>query len=247
MGTAVEMGADEIDPDCGDVYNQYDWNADGLVNMDEFNLFSKAWLSFDPYVRDPNCPDREYYSDPNSPGYVPDERFVGWDPRCNLDNTGTSQYTIDVADLTIFLEDSPWLWVACWRTDIREMQQMSMMMAGFPPEGASQSEPVLTEATSVQAEPLAVQQVQPVQQQVEPVPIQEPPIQAQEPIEAELSIEQQIADLQDAIAFLEEIWADEQVWGEIQAEDWQAVMDELYNSLTELQENDTITQETVEE
>ena len=246
MGTQVDIGADEIDPSCNDVYNANDWNADGLVNMDEFNLFSKAWLSFDPYVRDPNCPDREYYSDPNSPGYVPDERFVGWDPRCNLDNTGTSQYTIDVADLTIFLEDSPWLWIACWRTDIREMQQMSMaMMAGggySSPETILQSEPVSEETQSVQAvEPVVVQQVK----IIPPVEVIQ---QEAESVEPEISIEQQIADLQDAIQFLEVLWDENpELQQEMQASDWQAFMDELYNSLTELQETDIITQDMVEE
>jgi hypothetical protein len=214
--------------------------------MDEFNLFSKAWLSFDPYVRDPNCPDREYYSEPNSPGYVPDERFVGWDPRCNLDNTGTSQYTIDVADLTIFLEDSPWLWIACWRTDIRDMQQMGMMMmmagGGYSsPETILQSEPVLEETQSVQVvEPLVVQQV-------EIIPSAETVQQEAESVEPEIPIEQQIAELEDAIQFLETLWDDPQFQQEMQAEDWQAFMDELYNSLTELQENDTIIQDMVEE
>jgi hypothetical protein len=37
MGNYEDIGADEIDPIASDVYNAYDWNADGLVNMYEFN------------------------------------------------------------------------------------------------------------------------------------------------------------------------------------------------------------------
>jgi hypothetical protein len=143
------------------------------------------------------------------------------------------------------LPDSPWLWVACWRTDIREMQQMSMaMMAGggySSPETILQSEPVSEETQSVQAvEPV-------VMQQVEIIPSAETVQQEAESVEPEISIEQQIVDLEYAIQFLETLWDDPQFQQEMQAEDWQAFMDELYNSLTELQENDTITQETVEE
>jgi len=45
-GNSVEMGADEVD--CEDVYNSLDWDADGLVNLKEFEAFSAAWLTYDP-------------------------------------------------------------------------------------------------------------------------------------------------------------------------------------------------------
>ncbi len=58
-----------------------------------------------------------------------------------------------------------------------------------------------------------------------------------EPMEqAELSIEEQISQLQDAIAFLEQIWLeDPDIQGEIDAEIWQDFMDSVYQSLLDLQ------------
>ncbi|MEN6309313.1 MAG: right-handed parallel beta-helix repeat-containing protein [Anaerohalosphaeraceae bacterium] len=110
-GSAVDIGADEV-YDCyddvltdADVHNDLDWNADGIVNLVEFNEFSVAWLSHNPedpaWLADPNL------ADPNS--------AAAWNPRCNLNSTGSSTYTIDTADLTAFLND--WLWVACWKLE----------------------------------------------------------------------------------------------------------------------------------
>jgi hypothetical protein len=58
----------------------------------------------------------------------------------------------------------------------------------------------------------------------------------------ENSVGQQIADLQDSIQTLQTAWNDDPyLRQQIQASDWQQFMNELYNSLTELQENDIIT------
>jgi len=95
----VDIGADEIDS-CDDdlseddIYHPRDWNADGSVNMEEFLNFSGAWLSCEP-----NFP-----GDPNH-----------WNPVCNLDKTGDSEHKIDLADLEIFISETPWLWTACWK------------------------------------------------------------------------------------------------------------------------------------
>src|SRR5690554_502989 len=73
MGLEVDMGASEFNPDCGDVYNPWDLNADGLVNLYEFAKFSRVWLAHDPNdpaIIDPQHPDHWYRTDPNSPGYV---------------------------------------------------------------------------------------------------------------------------------------------------------------------------------
>jgi len=152
--------------------------------------------------------------------------------------------------LLILAEEGNWLWIACWRTDILEMQQQaqqSMMMM-------SMSSSLTTESTTLQSEPVSeetqsVQAVEPVVvQQVKIIPPVETVQQEVESVEPEISIEQQIADLEDAIQFLETLWdSDPQFREEMQASDWQAFMDELYNSLTELQENDTIIQDMVEE
>jgi uncharacterized repeat protein (TIGR01451 family) len=132
--TLVDVGADEIS--CSSVYNAFDWNADGIVNYGEINKFSQNWLAHDPNdpaIIDPNNPNYEYVTDPNSPGYIDPNRCENWYSvayKYNLSIGGDSLYSIDTADLMVLVEDAPWLWIACWRHDIQEMQQMSMMMGG---------------------------------------------------------------------------------------------------------------------
>jgi len=134
MGLNVDMGASEFNPDCSDVYNPWDFNADGLVNLYEFAKFSRAWLAHDPNdpaITDPNHLDHWYRTDPNSPGYVTDAQKAAWYPDGPLLNViafGDSEYRIDLADLMVFIEYSPWLWSACWRTDIWHQQAMGMML-----------------------------------------------------------------------------------------------------------------------
>jgi hypothetical protein len=103
-GSYVDIGADEV-YDCEDdylseidVHNDLDWDADGIVNLKEFNLFSHAWLTYDP-----NCPHLPNPVDPN--------QLLHWDLICDLD----SDLDVDLADLCVFLDD--WLWVACWKLD----------------------------------------------------------------------------------------------------------------------------------
>ncbi|HPD47769.1 MAG TPA: hypothetical protein P5279_14225 [Anaerohalosphaeraceae bacterium] len=148
-GDYVDVGADEV-YDCfddylsdADVRNDRDFDADGLVNLVDFSVFSHAWLSRSPYeYGDPNL------ADPNA--------IAKWNTECNLADTGSSQYVIDLADLTMFVED--WLWIACWRTDIWQVisqQQFlqgtpeGMMMAGIQVAGTtSQAEPTVAEQTA---------------------------------------------------------------------------------------------------
>ena len=55
-------------------------------------------------------------------------------------------------------------------------------------------------------------------------------------VQSELSIEEQIADLQDSIEFLESLWSsDPNIQQEIDADDWQQFMDAIQDSLLELQ------------
>ena len=114
----VDVGAYEID--CQDVSNEWDLNADGVINFYEYAYFARAWLSHDPndpvWVADPNL------ADPNL-----SEGWYEWKYKFNLDDTGHSAYRVDLADLLMFLEEAPWLWTACWRTDL----QPEMRMAGF--------------------------------------------------------------------------------------------------------------------
>jgi hypothetical protein len=84
-GNSVEMGADEVN--CEDVFNPLDWDADGLVNLKEFEAFSAAWLTYDP-------------NHPNLPNPVEPNAILHWKPMCDLD----SDQDVDMADLMVFVE-----------------------------------------------------------------------------------------------------------------------------------------------
>jgi hypothetical protein len=119
-----------------------DWNADGVVNLIEFNKFSCAWLSHDP--NDPA------WSDPN---LVDPNDVAAWKACCNLDDTGDSTYTIDLYDFTEWLND--WLWTACWYEGYTEAWGMTMAMGG----GESL---LLSESLALQPE-----QIEPVEKTIE--------------------------------------------------------------------------------
>jgi hypothetical protein len=101
----VDIGADEVS--CEDTWHEHDWTYDGVITYQEFAIFSRAWLSRDP--NDPSLPSDPNLIDPND--------FTGWNPICNLDQTGDSAYRIDIADLAAFCAQDSWLWEACWRED----------------------------------------------------------------------------------------------------------------------------------
>ncbi len=230
-GDGVDVGADEV-YDCyddylsnADVYNARDFDADGLVNLNEFRLFSVAWLTYDPNhpLCDPNNPN--YVSDPNAPGYIDADDKLRFNPICDLDE----DLHVGLSDLIVFLDD--WLWVACWRTDILEQQAMQMLMdssvssegvgATIPTAAASASEPI-SETNWVAATEQSAVDGQ--------AAVQEPPV-----VE-EKSIAEQIDDLQDSIEFLEQIWNQEpDIQQEINAEEWQEFMNSVKNSLLGLQ------------
>jgi parallel beta-helix repeat protein len=151
LGNYADMGAYEID--CEDVSNVlWDKNTDGIVNMAEFNRLAKVWLAHDPNdpgIVDPNHPDHTYLTDPNAPGYVTPASIAAWYPNGHTFNyvaTGASQYRIDIADLLYWLDEAPWLWTACWRTDILPPE---MMMAGGEMLRMVGAEPLLVETQTV--------------------------------------------------------------------------------------------------
>jgi hypothetical protein len=224
LGITVDRGAYEIE--CEDTSNGYDLNADGLVNLVEFSGLSRAWLGHDPndpaWIADPNV------RDPNL-----SEGWYEWKYQYNFEPTGSSQYSIDLADLMTFLEDAPWLWTACW-LDLEElqMQQMtsgngeSLLALNSAEEmiSSSQSSPGLMELSSVEmlAESTVVQQA-------ESVPVEEA-------VQPEKPIGEQIAELQNSIEFLESLWnQDPTIQQEIDSEGWQEFMKSVYQSLYDLQ------------
>jgi hypothetical protein len=215
----VDIGADEID--CEDVSHSLDWNSDGLVNLYEFSVFQKAWLSHDPNdpaLSDPNYPMHNDYNDPNSPYYVSDSMKDNWNTICDLESAGASQYVIDLEDLAIFWWDDDntkynWLWTACWLTE-EYLEMMSggesMMMAPGGGEEMLMAESVISVQTEIQLE--------------------------ESPVVEEISIEEQILSLKDSIEFLEKLWLQEpDIQQDIAAEDWKMFMDAVYQGLLELQ------------
>ena len=153
-GLAVDRGAYEVT--CEETSSPWDWNADGIVNFHEFGRFAAVWRSHDPNdpaVVDPNHPDHEYVTDPNSPGYVAPEAMALWYPdgyQFNFSVTGSSLYSIDVADLAVFVEDAPWLWMACW------LEEGELLQMGFGEMGmmAFESQPVEVESVESQTQAL---------------------------------------------------------------------------------------------
>jgi hypothetical protein len=159
-GDYVDIGADEV-YNCedgyvseADVHNDLDWDADGMVNLVEFNAFSRAWLSRSP----------DEYIDPN---LIDPNEVVNWNPKCNLADTGSSQFVIDLDDLEIFLED--WLWIACWK--LEEINAMTAMMTG----GEEQMQALSTgfavqrisEPETIQPEPTVEEQILQLQDAIE--------------------------------------------------------------------------------
>jgi uncharacterized repeat protein (TIGR01451 family) len=86
----VDMGADEVA--CGDVFDELDINADGIINLHDFSGMADAWLKKD---EDSNWTDTYQKYD-----LVEDEEME-----------------INIADLNAFAyneDDQKWLWEACW-------------------------------------------------------------------------------------------------------------------------------------
>ena len=106
-GSLVDMGADEVyscddDLSLDDVYNDTDFNSDGVINNFEFSKLAYAWLSHDP--NDPYLP-----TDPNDPDYISDPNtFAHYDVTQDF----SFDYAIDLADFDVFANN--WLWLACW-------------------------------------------------------------------------------------------------------------------------------------
>ncbi len=110
----IDIGADEMNT-CNevpeDICTAADWNADGVVNMDEFTVFSAAWLTYDP-------------NHPNLPNPIDPNQLLHWNAVCDLD----TDLDVDLADLDNFCDPNHWLWVACWRIDLQELQTPPSMM-----------------------------------------------------------------------------------------------------------------------
>jgi len=90
IGSAiVDMDADEVA--CDDVFDEWDFNADGIVNLHEFSGMADAWLKDDP--NDPNWTDTYQKYDLVEDGQI------------DID---------DLNALVCYEDDEKWLWEACW-------------------------------------------------------------------------------------------------------------------------------------
>jgi hypothetical protein len=140
-------------------------------------------------------------------------------------------YCVDLPDLLIFVNDTPWLWRACWITE----EYLSEMMAGGGESMLALSGPVLSgvEGMGASVPPETFQPVEAVS--VAPVKIipAEKTVQPVETVEPEKSIAEQIADLQDSIGFLESIWSEDP--NIIDPNDWRRFMDSVSQSMSDLQ------------
>lgn len=148
-GTYVDIGADEVyscDDDLSedDIYNEYDWDADGIINLTEFSKFSAAWLS-----RDPN-----EFSDPN---LIDPNDSINWNPVCNIVDTGSSTYVIDLDDIMEFINDD-WLWIACWKKSRMERFDNIMAMMSGGGESMMMAIPMMEamsiETVSIEEQPI---------------------------------------------------------------------------------------------
>jgi uncharacterized repeat protein (TIGR01451 family) len=144
--TDVDMGADEVS--CTDeISNPLDWNGDGLVNNGEHDIFSKAWLSYNP--------DEYTGDDPNE--------TINWDPRCDFNN----DHHINYADFAAF--GIEWLWQACWRASGTGVWMMMGSGMGRMAGGESMliSEPAAEQQvseTQPQTEPSVEEQIEQIKQ-----------------------------------------------------------------------------------
>ena len=118
------------------------------MNMHEYGIFARAWLSVDPNnpLCDPNNPN--YVSDPNEPDYITEGHKRRYKAKCDLDN----DLDVDLLDLDLFSDE--WLWMACWKESQiyrYDFMMMEMTMAGG--ESMMMSTP-MTATISMEASPV---------------------------------------------------------------------------------------------
>jgi uncharacterized repeat protein (TIGR01451 family) len=146
--------------------------------------------------------------DPNDPALPTDPNLI--DPN---DFIGWNpvwdldgDYAVGLQDLVLFAQETPWLWTACW-LDIESLTLPQMASVG--------EEILMRSGNFVGLEDL----------QVSYETMKQPA----------LSVDQQISQLQEAIAFLEQLWReDPAIQQVIDAEAWQEFMKTLHQGLFEL-------------
>jgi hypothetical protein len=148
MGNRIYVGADEVNPECDDVFHPLDWNADGIVNYLEFEKFSSAWMTCDP-------------SRPGGTSGYDATDLLRWNPVCDLDH----DYDVDLADLVILANSANgnWLWVACWRLDLQP-EQLEMMMSIAPSGGMHMQSLSLSDSSAIK--PATITPEKPIREQI---------------------------------------------------------------------------------
>jgi hypothetical protein len=156
VGDYVDIGADEVyscddDLSADDIFSPVDWTADGIVNMYEFAIFARSWLSVDPNnpICDPNNPN--YVSDPNDPAYVSEHDKLRYYLGCDIDD----DLDVDLLDLGLLCDE--WLWMACWKeSQIHRYDFMMMEMA------MGGGEPMMMSTMSMDVSPVEYNDLEPV-------------------------------------------------------------------------------------
>ncbi len=224
-GSNTGIGVEEVDMDRDEriLDGTVDIGADEVACEDvshpldwnadgvvNYGEFEKFSLSWMTY--DPNNP----LCDPNNPNFVSDPNAPGFisqtdKERFDPDCDLDQDLDVDLADLVIFADtqNGNWLWVACWRWDLQP-EQFEMMM-GMAPDGG-----VLMQSLSV------------------PTSVETTPVVPEKPIR------EQIIELMDTIQFLERLWLEDgSIQQEIDAEEWEQFMKEVYQSAVDLQKMET--------
>jgi hypothetical protein len=121
----------------------------------------------------------------------------------------------------VFLDEAPWTWTACWRHDIQEMQQMSMLMNSNNGSGQfTQSESALSE----------------VEEMVPPVPLISmeisPPVETTVSVPVTESVEVEPVDI---LSLLEDINALIAAGGD-DTETWQEIKNLLEQTLVDMED-----------
>jgi hypothetical protein len=193
----VDMGADEIT--CDQVFHEQDWSGNGIINMEEFALFSAAWLSEDP----------NSYAPPKDPNdeYIWYE--IGLGPLADIDD----DLDVDLDDFALFCEN--WLWQACYKASQEGTLMMIESRGGY--DGRVARSAMLAELS---IDSFKTTQLTKARQ----LSVEKAEKMANEP-----TLEEQLVNMQDMIDFLENLWLeDAEVREQIDEQQWEKFMKAIY-------------------
>lgn len=206
-GSYVDMGADEIT--CEEVSHELDWSGDGIINMEEFSVFSKAWLSHDP--NDPAFDPNLYSSD-------------NWDERCDFDD----DYAVDVNNFIAFAD--VWLWQACYKDSQEGTLMMLESLGGY--DGQIDKIAMTAELSIDSFQKVQVAKARKLKAEAAAKTAISTLSVAKEP-----TLEEQLINIKEVIDFLEKLWLeDSELQEQMDEKQWDEFMKAVYESLDVLQD-----------